>query len=145
MRMGSFCMDCFITGLCNICWPIEHSDTGFGRLGNEYRCQVLLEMKISISIRPRHQRKDNRVDKTQWTHSSRFHAWSQGAWTILISTLSPRSGNLNFILNLTFTFIRKEDFWPLSNSTACIRLSPGKRLLMSLSDLGEGWYMEPPL
>ncbi len=44
--------------------------------------------------------------------------------------LPPDSGTLISKWNVTFTFIWKEDFGPLSNSPIIFLLSPGKMLLM---------------
>ncbi len=51
-------------------------------------------------------------------------------WTSSLLSLPPISGTLISKLNAKFNLIRKENFWPLSNSPVLFPLSPGKMLLM---------------
>ncbi len=97
---------------------------------------------------------DCRLQKTQWTNTSRWHGspnhhwlWKlhsglQATWILCLSILPPDSGGtLISKWNAKFTFIWKEDFGPLSNSPVIFLLSPGKTLL-TLS-LVQKWLGSP--
>ncbi len=128
--------------------------------------KFLLENEIYISIKLVSRRKhevlwnflvDGCVDcglqKTQWTNTSRWHGspnhhwlWKlhtglQATWILCLSTLPPDSGTLISKLNAKFTFIRKVDFGPLSNSPVLFLLSPGKMLLTMF--LFQKWLGSP--
>ncbi len=137
-----------------VCWPIKHSNTmviepAFGTFGSVDRCQVLLENKISISIKLVSRRKHGSAlkfpgrwlrwlwtQKTQWTNTSRWHGspnhhwlWKlhtglQATWILCLSTLPPDSGTLISKWNAKFAFIWKEDFGPLSNSPVIFSPQP---------------------
>ncbi len=129
-------------------------EPAFGTFGSVCRCQVLLENEISISIKLVSWRKqevlqnllvngcvDCGLQKTQWTNTSRWHGninhhrlWKlntglQATWILCLATLPPDSGTLISKLIATFTFIWKEDFGPLSNSSFLFLLSPDKMFL----------------
>ncbi len=116
--------------------------------------KVLLEKEISISIKLASRWKhkvlqnplvdgciDFGLDKTQWTNTSRWHGspnhhwlWKlhnglQATWILCLSSVPPDSGTLISKWNAKLTFIWKENFGPLSNSSVPFLLSPGKMLL----------------
>ncbi len=127
-------------------WPIKHSNTmviepAFGTFGSVGKCQVLLENKISISIKLVNRRKhevlkhflvggcvDCGLQKRQWTSTGRWHGspnhhWLcklhtklQATWILCLSIRPPDSGTLISKWNAKCTFIWKEDFGLLSNS-----------------------------
>ncbi len=96
---------------------------------------------------------DFRLQKTQWTNTSRWHGspnhywlWKlhsrlQATWILFLSTLPPDSGTLISEWNAKCTFIWKEDFGPLSNSQDIFLLSPGKMLLAMF--LFQKWLGSP--
>ncbi len=154
-----------------VCWPIKHSNTmviepAFGTFGSVGRCQVLLENEISISIKLVSRRKhevllnflidgcvDCRLQKTQWTNTSRWHGspnhhwlWKldtglQATWILCLSTLPPKPGTFISKWNAKITFIWKEDFGRLSNNPVIFLLSLGKMLLTMF--LFQKWHGSP--
>ncbi len=74
---------------------------------------------------------------TDW----KLHTGLQATWILCLSILPPDSGTLISKLNTKCTFIRKEDFGPLSNSQVLFLLSPGKMLLTMF--LFQKWLGSP--
>ncbi len=128
-------------------WFTMVIEPAFGSFGSVGRCQVLLENKISISLKLVSRRKhevlqnflvDGCVDcglqKTQWTNTTDdmtaqiitdcgLHTGLQAICILFLSTLPPDSGTLISKWNAKCTFIWKEDFGPLSNSPVLFLLS----------------------